>query len=148
MSNELDTAELDEPDTKPVDIEAEQDEADAAAAEPGEVDTKAELDEYRKVFRIEHRGAEKGSKAPDLGEGFDDEPYARATVHEAVAHGWRVEDGVLAERESVERFDPFSIDITYAVTVVPAAGAPAGPPVGETAHDVAVSDPHVDENAE
>ena len=136
-------AEPDEADVEELD-EQEQDEAAEAEAAG---DTKADVEDYVKVYRIEHRGTEKGKAEPDLGE-FDDESYARATVREAIAHGWRVEDGVTANRTKVERFDPYNVDITYSVPVVPAAGAPAGPPVGETNADVAEADPHVGETTD
>jgi hypothetical protein len=129
-----------------LDIEAEQEKADEAETAGEAIDTKADVEDYVRVYRIEHRGTEDDSEEPDLGEEFDDEPFELATVREAIAHGWRVEDGVTADRTDVARFDRFNVDVTYSVPVVPAAGAPAGTPVGETKTDVAEADPFVDES--
>lgn len=101
---------------------------------------KAAAETYTRVYRIP--ATERHSKK--LPEGFPDEDYARATVREAIQHGWRVEDGVVGQRGKVTFADPaeFNIDVPYTVDVFPAGGAPAGLPVGQTIEETTEEQPN------
>lgn len=95
---------------------------DEVEGTPSAAAVKEAADIYTRVYRVQ--AVEQHSKK--LPEGFPDEAYAVATVREAIQHGWRVSDGVVAKRGKVTFADPgeYNIDIPYSVEVFAAAGAP------------------------